>query len=94
MQTSLIPYLAPIGRLMLSSIFLASALNKIMDWQQPSQMMADRGLPAVGALLAVAVEAADSLQGTPQQAAPLVEASAANVACCWASMPGWERLRF
>ena len=26
----------------------------------------------VGALLAVAVEAADSLQGTPQQAAPLV----------------------
>jgi uncharacterized membrane protein YphA (DoxX/SURF4 family) len=55
MASAPIQYLAPIGRLLLSSIFIASALNKITDWQHPSQMMAERGLPAVGALLSVAV---------------------------------------
>jgi len=55
MQTSPIQYLAPVGRILLSLIFLASAAGKITDWQQPTQMMSDRGLPAVNVLLSVAV---------------------------------------
>ena len=39
----------------MSLIFLASAAGKITDWQHPTQMMADRGLPAVNVLLSVAV---------------------------------------
>lgn len=55
MSTNPIRYLAPIGRLLLVTIFLASGANKVMDWQQPAQMMADKGLPAVNVLLSVAV---------------------------------------
>ena len=55
MQTSPLRYLAPVGRILLSLIFLASAAGKITDWQQPTQMMADQGLPAVNVLLSVAV---------------------------------------
>jgi putative oxidoreductase len=55
MQSSPIQYLAPVGRILLSLIFLASAAAKITDWQKPAGMMADRGLPAVNVLLSVAV---------------------------------------
>lgn len=55
MSTSPIQYLAPIGRILLALIFLASGVSKVMDWQQPAQMMADKGLPAVNVLLSVAV---------------------------------------
>lgn len=55
MQSSPVRYLAPVGRILLSSIFLASAASKITDWQQPAQMMNDQGLPAVSVLLSVAV---------------------------------------
>lgn len=55
MQTSPVQYLAPVGRLLLALVFIASGASKIRDWQQPSGMMADRGLPAVNVLLSVAV---------------------------------------
>lgn len=55
MQTSPIQYLAPVGRILLSIIFLASAVAKITDWQQPAGMMAEKGLPAVNVLLSIAV---------------------------------------
>ena len=55
MRSSPIEYLAPVGRILLSLIFLASAANTIMDWQQPAGMMSDHGLPAVHVLLSVAV---------------------------------------
>jgi putative oxidoreductase len=47
-------YLAPLGRLFLATIFLASAVGKVMDWQTTEKMMADKGLPAVSLLLSVA----------------------------------------
>ena len=51
-----IAYLAaPLGRLLLTTIFLASAVGMISDWEGPAQMMRDKGLPAVDALLAIAV---------------------------------------
>ncbi len=51
-----IAYLAaPLGRLLLTTIFLASAVATISDWQAPAKLMADKGLPAVDALLAIAV---------------------------------------
>jgi putative oxidoreductase len=55
MRTSPMEYLAPVGRILLSLIFIASGASKIMDWQQPVQMMTDKGLPAVNVLLSVAV---------------------------------------
>ncbi len=48
-------YLAPAGRLLLATIFVASGANMITDWETPAQMMADKGLPAVPVLLSVAV---------------------------------------
>ena len=55
MQTSPLQYLAPVGRILLSLIFLASAAGKITDWEAPAGMMAERGLPAANVLLSVAV---------------------------------------
>ena len=55
MQTSPIQYAAPVGRILLSLIFLASAAGKITDWEAPAGMMAERGLPAANVLLSVAV---------------------------------------
>ena len=55
MQTSPLRYLAPVGRILLSLIFLASAAGKITDWEAPAGMMAERGLPAANVLLSVAV---------------------------------------
>jgi putative oxidoreductase len=46
---------APLGRLLLSSIFILSAVGKLNDWQGTAEMMAARGLPAVDALLSIAV---------------------------------------
>ncbi len=46
---------APLGRLLLTTIFLASAAATISDWEGPAQMMRDKGLPAADALLAIAV---------------------------------------
>jgi uncharacterized membrane protein YphA (DoxX/SURF4 family) len=50
-----IVYLAPLGRVLLSLIFLGSAVGKLQDWQGTAQMMTDRGLPAVDALLSIVV---------------------------------------
>ena len=55
MGTSAVAWFAPLGRLLLSLIFISSAIAKLKDWQAPAQMMADKGLPAVDALLTVAV---------------------------------------
>jgi len=48
-------FAAPIGRFLLAWIFFASALAKLSNWQQPAQMMAEKGVPAVDALLSIAV---------------------------------------
>src|SRR5262245_38628741 len=48
-------FAAPVGRVLLSLIFVLSALGKLADWQGPAKMMAEKGLPSVDALLAVAV---------------------------------------
>ncbi|HEV3136787.1 MAG TPA: DoxX family protein [Pirellulales bacterium] len=48
-------FVAPLGRLLLSLIFVASAAGKISDWQSPAKMMADKGVPAVDALLSIAI---------------------------------------
>ena len=50
-----IRYVAPLGRLLLSLIFILSAVGKFNDWQGTAKMLADRGLPAADALLSVAV---------------------------------------
>jgi putative oxidoreductase len=46
---------APLGRLLLSTIFLASAAGKLAAWAPPAQMIADKGLPAPDAFLSIAV---------------------------------------
>jgi putative oxidoreductase len=48
-------FFAPLGRLLLSLIFVASAAGKLSDWQGPAKMMADKGLPAVDVLLSIAI---------------------------------------
>ncbi len=48
-------WLAPVGRVLLSLIFIMSAVGKLQAWQGTAQMMADRGLPAPDVLLSVAV---------------------------------------
>jgi len=48
-------YLAPLGRILLAAIFIASGANKIMDRDLPAQMMADKGVQYVPILLSVAV---------------------------------------
>ncbi len=55
MSDRVLQYLAPLGRLLLASIFLASGAAKLMDWQQPLRMMIDKGLPAANILLSIAV---------------------------------------
>jgi len=55
MQPSPASYVAPLGRLLLSLIFIASAAGKISDWDGTAKMMATRGLPAVDALLSVVI---------------------------------------
>jgi putative oxidoreductase len=55
MSPSTLRYFAPLGRLLLSLIFVASAAGKINDWQSPAKMMADKGVPAVDALLSIAI---------------------------------------
>jgi putative oxidoreductase len=48
-------FFAPLGRLLLSLIFVASAAGKLSDWQSPAKIMADKGVPAVDVLLSVAI---------------------------------------
>jgi putative oxidoreductase len=50
-----IRWLAPVGRILLALIFVASAVGKLQDWQGTLQMMTDRGLPMPDALLSIAV---------------------------------------
>jgi len=53
-------YLALTGRVLLSLIFVLSALSKITDWDSAVQYAATKGLPLIPALLvaAIAVELA------------------------------------
>jgi putative oxidoreductase len=55
MSSSKIQYAAPVGRVLLSLIFLLSAAGKFNDWPGTTKMLADKGLPAADALLSVAV---------------------------------------
>ncbi len=55
MTPSPVAWAAPLGRVLLSLIFLLSAANKLQGWQGTVQMLADKGLPAPDALLSVAV---------------------------------------
>jgi putative oxidoreductase len=48
-------YAAPVGRILLSLIFLLSAVGKFNDWPGTAKMIADKGLPQADALLSVAV---------------------------------------
>jgi putative oxidoreductase len=48
-------YAAPVGRILLALIFIASALGKLADWQMPLKMMADKGVPSPEVLLPIAV---------------------------------------
>jgi putative oxidoreductase len=49
------PYLALIGRVMLSAIFILSGVSKLMDWSRTADSMAAEGMIAVPVLLAGAV---------------------------------------
>jgi putative oxidoreductase len=55
MPNQSIRYFAPLGRILLSLIFLLSAAGKFKDWQATVNMIADKGVPAPDALLSVAV---------------------------------------
>jgi putative oxidoreductase len=55
MPTSVVRYAAPAGRILLSLIFLLSAVGKFNDWPSTAKMIADKGLPSADALLSVAV---------------------------------------
>src|ERR1051325_2936096 len=44
-----------LGRILLSSIFLVSAIGKLTDWSGNVQAMADKGLPLVPYFLGVAL---------------------------------------
>jgi putative oxidoreductase len=55
MKQNPVRWVAPIGRALLSLIFILSAVNKLQNWSDTAQIMADRGLPAVDALLSVVV---------------------------------------
>ena len=55
MSTNALRFFAPLGRLLLSLIFIASAAGKLSDWQSPAKMMADKGVPAVDVLLSIAI---------------------------------------
>jgi putative oxidoreductase len=50
-----IQFVAPLGRILLSLIFLASAAGKLNDWQGTLTMLTDKNLPIPEVLLAVAV---------------------------------------
>jgi putative oxidoreductase len=50
-----VQYAAPIGRLLLSLIFLLSAMGKFNDWQGTINMIASKGLPAPDVFLSIAV---------------------------------------
>ncbi len=55
MTPSPVAWAAPLGRVLLSLIFLLSAASKLQGWQETVQVLADKGLPAPEALLSVAV---------------------------------------
>lgn len=55
MPTQKIRYAAPVGRVLLSLIFLLSAMGKFNDWQATAGMLTEKGLPAADALLSIAV---------------------------------------
>ena len=55
MTPRLVVWAAPLGRVLLSLIFLLSAASKLQGWQGTVQVLADKGLPAPEALLSVAV---------------------------------------
>ena len=55
MSPNALRFFAPLGRLLLSLIFVASAAGKLSDWQSPAKMMAEKGVPAVDALLSIAI---------------------------------------
>ncbi|MEZ6127212.1 MAG: DoxX family protein [Planctomycetaceae bacterium] len=45
----------PLGRLLLSTIFLMSAVNKVMNWNQTDERMSSQGMPLVSLLLVGAI---------------------------------------
>lgn len=55
MTQSPVAWAAPLGRVLMSLIFLASAANKLQSWQGTIEAMAAKGIPAPDALLSVAV---------------------------------------
>jgi putative oxidoreductase len=55
MPNQIARYAAPVGRILLSLIFLLSAAGKFNDWPSTTKMLTDKGLPAADALLSVAV---------------------------------------
>jgi putative oxidoreductase len=55
MSNQFVRYSAPLGRVLLSLIFLLSAVGKFNDWPGTANMLAAKGLPAADALLSVAV---------------------------------------
>lgn len=55
MTPSPVPWAAPLGRALLSLIFVLSAVNKLQGWQGTVEMMAGKGLPVPDALLSMAV---------------------------------------
>jgi putative oxidoreductase len=55
MSSSALSFVAPLGRLCLSLIFVASAVGKMADWETPARMIADKGLPAPDAFLSMAI---------------------------------------
>lgn len=48
-------YATVLGRLLISQIFLASGVQKIMDWSGTEKLMADHGMPLVPLLLVGAI---------------------------------------
>jgi putative oxidoreductase len=55
MQSNPARYAAPIGRILLALIFVASAAGKFADWDTPLKMMADKGVQKPEVLLPIAV---------------------------------------
>lgn len=55
MQGNWVRYVAPVGRILLALIFVASAAGKFADWQGPLKMMADKGVEKPEVLLPIAV---------------------------------------
>jgi putative oxidoreductase len=48
-------FAAPLGRFLLSLIFVASAAGKLTDWQGTTQIMAAKNVPVIDVLLSIAI---------------------------------------